>query len=115
MLPIFFDEILNKYRLNNLYYAKGPGSFMAIKVSYIFLKTLTITKNIKLFAVDGFNFNDNNPIKATGTLYFMKENGKISTIKLDKQNIKQNFNLPTRLDESIFSEENQPLYMLPAV
>ena len=87
ILPFFFDDILKKYKLENLYYAKGPGSFMAIKVSYIFLKTLSITKNIKLFATDGFAFNGENLIKATGTLYFMKENGKISTIKLEQQDI----------------------------
>jgi len=115
ILPFFFDDILKKYKLENLYYAKGPGSFMAIKVSYIFLKTLSITKNIKLFATDGFAFNGENLIKATGTLYFMKENGKISTIKLEQQDIKQKFSLPDSLDQDIFSEDSEPLYMLPAV
>jgi len=115
LLPFFFDDILKKYKLENLYYAKGPGSFMAIKVSYIFLKTLSITKNIKLFATDGFAFNGENLIKATGTLYFMKENGKISAIKLEQQDIKQKFSLPDSLDQDIFSEDSEPLYMLPAV
>jgi tRNA A37 threonylcarbamoyladenosine modification protein TsaB len=115
ILPSIFDEILKKYKLENLYYAKGPGSFMAIKVSYIFLKTLSITENIKLFATDGFAFNSKNLIKATGTLYFMKENGKISTIKLEQQDIEQKFNLPDILDQDIFSEDSEPLYMLPAV
>jgi tRNA A37 threonylcarbamoyladenosine modification protein TsaB len=115
VLPKIFDDILKKHTLKNLYYTKGPGSFMAIKVSYIFLKTFCITKNIELFGVDGFAFNDNLPIKATGTLYFMKENGKISTIKLDKKDTKHSFSLPDKLDQSLFSEDNEPLYMLPAV
>ncbi len=114
-LPKVFDKILKKYQINNLFYTRGPGSFMAIKVSYIFLKTISIAQNCSLFGIDGFVFNNNSPIKAHGTLYFMKENGKISTIKLDNSDIESNFALPKLLETEIFSSENEPLYMLPAV
>ena len=39
---------------------------MAIKVAYIFLKTISITRSIDLYACEGFEFNQNSPIKALG-------------------------------------------------
>jgi tRNA A37 threonylcarbamoyladenosine modification protein TsaB len=117
ILPKIFDTILKKYNCKNLYFAKGPGSFMAIKITYLFLKTLTISKNMQLFATDGFDFNTNSPIKAIGTLYFIKKDGIISTQKISDDEIKniKAFLLPKRLDYKIFTTDNQPLYILPAV
>jgi len=114
-LPLLFDEILKKYTIDSLYFAKGPGSFMAIKVTYIFLRTLSITKNIPLFATEGFTFNDNNPIKATGALYFMKKDGKILTEKIITPLTRQDFTLPTTLERTHFTSDVEPLYVLPAV
>ncbi len=114
-LPVLFDEILKKYTVDALYFAKGPGSFMAIKVTYIFLRTLSITKNIPLFATEGFTFNDNNPIKATGALYFMKKDGKILTEKIGTPQTRQDFTLPQTLEQTDFSNDVEPLYVLPAV
>ncbi len=51
---------------------------MGIKVTYLFLKTLSIVKNIPLLAIDGFFFNENHPIKAVGKLYFVKNSNTIS-------------------------------------
>ncbi len=116
VLPIIFDNILKNYKCKNLYYAKGPGSFMAIKITYLFLKTLSISQNMQLFATDGFTFNQNNPIKAISTLYFIKKDGKITTQKIDDINYtKVSFNLPDNLDISLFNSECEPLYILPAV
>ena len=39
---------------------------MAIKVAYLFLKTISISKNIELESCSGFEFNKNSPIKALG-------------------------------------------------
>ncbi len=114
-LPRLFDKILKLYTINGLYFAKGPGSFMAIKVTYIFLRTLSITKNIPLYATEGFTFNDNKPIKATGALYFMKENGKIHTKKIDAPLVPYDFTLPQTLKPTHFSSDVEPLYVLPAV
>ncbi len=114
-LPLIFDKIIKNYVINTLFYTRGPGSFMAIKVSYIFLKSLSIAKKIELFACEGFSFNNNLPIKANGTRYFMKENGKISIIKIDKPDFESRFTLPVKIDRSIFSSDIEPLYILPAV
>ncbi len=87
---------------------------MAIKISYIFLKTIGVGLQIPLLACDGFAFNGSSPIRAMRNLYFVKENDAISTVRLDEP-VTQPFTLPTLLDVSLFSEETEPLYMLPAV
>ncbi len=115
VLATLFEDILNEYKVVKLFYAKGPGSFMAIKIAYIFLKTLSITQDIQLLATDGFEFNQNSPIKANGNLYFMKENGKILTKKIDSTDILRDFELPKELDYLIFEDNIEPLYVLPAV
>lgn len=87
---------------------------MAIKVTYIFLRTLSIAKNLKLFATDGFYFNQNNPIKAMGKLYFVKKENKIETKVFNDTKIVE-FNLPKELHVEDFTQKVEPLYILPAV
>jgi len=113
-LPLIFDEIFQKYTVSKLFYLNGPGSFMAIKVAYIFLKSLSILKDIPLFATDAFKFNKNTPIKAIGKLYFVKVASEIKTQKLEK--VPQgDFELPEILDYNEFSTNTTPLYMIGAV
>ena len=63
-LPTLFKSILKNYTIKNIVYTRGPGSFMAIKIAYIFLRTLCIVNNIKLLGTNAFTFNENQPIKA---------------------------------------------------
>ena len=114
VLPIIFKELMQKYQLQRLYYANGPGSFMAIKVAYIFLKSISILKKIPLFATDAFYFNKNQPIKAIGKLYFVKIASEIKTQKLETASV-GSFELPNRLDYSEFTTNTTPLYMIGAV
>ena len=111
-LPKIFKELLKKYKIEKIYFARGPGSLMSIKLVYIFLKTLQIAKGIELFGCEGFLFNKGAPIKAVGNLYFVKEGDRIVTKKLD--NLTCSFSLPQRLDLPC-SEETEPLYVIPAV
>ena len=69
LLPLLFEQLLKDYSIKTLMYVNTPGSFMAIKVAYIFLKTLSITKNIEFKAVEGFEFNNNSPIKVGGAAW----------------------------------------------
>lgn len=114
VLPLIFKEILENYNIKTIYFAKGPGSFMSIKIAYIFLKTLGIAKGINLKATDGFTFNENNPIKAMGKFYFVKEKGAIKTQKIEELQYKD-FSLPEKLKDEIFSKDIAPLYVLPPV
>ncbi len=112
ILPEIFDNLLKKYDIKHIIYAKGPGSYMSIKLSYVFFKTLEITKNIKLLAKDGFYFNKGAPIKAVGNSYFIKKDGIISIEK----NLKEGkFSLPEKIDLNEFEEDVSPLYVLKAV
>ena len=113
-LPAIFEKILKKYTCRRVFFAKGPGSFMAIKITYIFLRTLQIAQNIELFASDGFNFNNNCPIKAMGKLYFVKKDGKIET-EFFKNEPMGGFDLPKLIKLENFTKEIEPLYILPAV
>jgi len=115
-LPKIFDKLLNIYEIDELFYARGPGSFMAIKITYIFLRTLSIVKNIPLLACDGFTFNSSLPIKAVGSRFFMKTNDNITVenMVIDVKDI-ESFKLPKVLDSAVFTKDNTPLYILPAV
>lgn len=114
VLPKIFDGLLKKYDLKKLFYANGPGSFMAIKVAYIFLKSISILKNIPLYATDAFKFNENQPIKAIGKLCFVKIRSEIKTQKLEIVP-QANFRLPDLLDYNEFSKITTPLYCIGAV
>lgn len=114
ILPIIFKDILKIYEVEKLLYANGPGSFMAIKIAYIFLKSLSILKKIPLFAVDAFKFNKNEPIKAIGKLCFVKIALEIKTQKLEIVP-ESKFTLPDTLDYNEFSTTSTPLYMIGAV
>jgi len=114
ILPLLFKDIIASYDVKKLFYANGPGSFMAIKVAYIFLKSLSILKNIPLFATDAFYFNKNQPIKAIGKLHFVKIAAEIKTQKLETVQ-ELHFTLPDVLDYNEFSTNTTPLYMIGAV
>jgi len=114
VLPTLYKELFEKYSVQKLFYANGPGSFMAIKVAYIFLKSLSILKDIPLFATDAFKFNQNNPIKAIGKLCFVKIDEEIKTQKF--QTVPEaKFSLPEQLVYEEFSKNTTPLYMIGAV
>ena len=119
VLPMIFEEVLKNYNINRIYYVNTPGSYMAIKVAYVFLKTICLTKNIELKACTGFQFNQNTPIKALGKKYFIpplnadKENVKVDF--LDNNTKMSPFELPNVISNIEFSENTLPIYNLPAV
>ena len=114
VLPLLYKEIFERYNVERLFYANGPGSFMAIKVAYIFLKSIAIIKKIPLFATDAFYFNKKQPIKAIGKLCFVKIASEIKTQKLETVP-ESSFELPVELDYSEFTTNTTPLYMIGAV
>lgn len=113
LLPIIMD-VIDKYDISKIIYTRGPGSYMAIKLTYIMLKTIEITRGIQCFGCSGFAVNNNQPIKAIGNLYFIKEKETIITKKYE-QPIKVKFALPQSIHDLKIDEESSPEYMLPAV
>jgi len=113
LLPLI-SEILDKYLIKNIIYVRGPGSYMAIKLTYIILQTLKIIRDIDFYGCDGFMFNNNRPIKALGSLYFIKDSQEIVTKKFNSME-KIDFILPKNLNSVTIDKDNRPLYILPAV
>lgn len=116
ILPSIFDDLLKKHNIKNIYYVNGPGSYMAIKIAYIFLKTLSITKQISFKAASGFKFNENSPIKALGKKYFFnRQDDKITIDFIEDLEELKDFKLPSDISNISFSEDILPNYHLPAV
>ncbi len=113
LLP-FLEDILKRYVLSRIIYTRGPGSYMAIKLTYMMLKTIEIVKDIPCLGVSGFALNGAQPIKAIGNLYFIKEKETIITKKFE-QPVSAPFALPHSIHDLAIDEESTPEYILPAV
>jgi hypothetical protein len=114
VLAEIFEKLLKRYTFRTFIYAKGPGSFMGIKVAYLFLKTLSITLKIPLLATDAFFFNQNSPIKAVGKLYFVKNRTTIELEPIESPDLVA-FSLPENIDLEKFDSDNLPYYGIDAV
>ena len=113
LLPLITD-ILKEYDISEIIYTRGPGSYMAIKLTYIMLKTIELVRNINCVGCSGFALNDEQPIKAIGNLYFIKEKETIITKKFE-QPVNVIFALPQSIQDLEIDEESTPEYSLPAV
>ncbi len=108
------EAVFEQYDVDRIIYANGPGSYMAIKLTYIMLKTIEMIRKIPFYGVSAFELNGSKPIKAMGKLYFTKEKETIMTQKFDEK-FKQEFWLPDDIGSLYIEEDNRPLYLLPAV
>ncbi|WP_411265929.1 glycoprotease, partial [Campylobacter coli] len=85
--------LLKEFSFDELIYANGPGSYMGIKISYVSLRTLSIVKNIPLFAISAFELNNNQPIAAHKNMCFVKKEDEI----ILEENTAGEFFLPPNL------------------
>ena len=113
LLPLL-RECIEQYDISTIIYTRGPGSYMAIKLTYIMLKTIEIMLGIKCVGCSGFTLNGGQAIKAVGNLYFIKEKETIITKKYD-QPVEASFVLPQCIHDLELDEESTPDYILPAV
>lgn len=106
------DEILKKYKITEIIYANGPGSFLGIKVAYVVLKTISVCTKCSMFAVSGFELNDKKPIKANKLLSFVLDDaGKITLKKAESGE----FNLPENLLNLNKNNDILPNYIIDAI
>jgi tRNA A37 threonylcarbamoyladenosine modification protein TsaB len=116
ILPHIVDELLKNTSIDEIIYVNGPGSYMSIKIAYIFLKTLSITLDIPFMAISGFHLNNNSPIKALGQKYFFLEsNNEIKMRFLEENELIHSFALPQKINCNLCIEDTLPNYQLPAV
>lgn len=110
-LPKALQDYLKDFDFEALIYANGPGSYMGIKISFLALKTLSISKDIPLFAVSAFELNHYKPIKANKNFCFVYDNGNISLAKAEAGE----FFLPKNLQDLKLKQDNLPFYFLGAI
>lgn len=108
------EKLFDHYSIEKILYVNGPGSYMAIKLTYIMLRTIEMIHGIAFMGVSAFALNRGRPIKAMGNLYFTKEKETIITQKFDEK-VTQEFWLPDDLSALPLEKENTPHYILPAV
>jgi len=113
LLPLL-SELLETYRVKAIIYTRSPGSYMAIKLTYITLKTIEIVHGIKTLGCSTFALNGGKPVKAIGNLYFIKEKETIITKKFEEP-VDTSFVLPHSIQDLEVDEESTPAYLLPAV
>ncbi len=113
LLPLL-EECMERYHVTKIIYTRGPGSYMAIKLTYIMLRTIEIVRGIQCLGCSAFALNGGEPVKAVGNLYFIKEKETIITKKFE-QPIHADFILPQCIHDLELDEESAPEYILPAV
>ncbi|HHH20925.1 MAG TPA: hypothetical protein ENK87_03265, partial [Nitratifractor sp.] len=107
LLPLLLE--LLKEGVSSFLYTSGPGSHMATKICYTLLKSVEVLKGVPFYAVSGFDLNGNEPIKALGKLYFIKEKENIITKKFQEA-VESSFVMPVRLEHLKVLECNEPDY-----
>ncbi len=113
LLPIL-EELMEIYDVRRIIYTRSPGSYMAIKLTYITLKTIEIVRGIRCLGCSTFALNGGKPVKAIGNLYFIKEKETIITKKFEEP-VDTSFVLPHSIQDLEVDEESTPAYLLPAV
>ena len=121
--------------LNAIYYSRGVGSLSAIKLTHVFLHTLALSSDIKIYATNSFYFSQANEIKAFANMsFYLKPDSKhvvitdsnvkdyihIAPSNINASNINDSLDLstlflPYRLIHNDFLESCTPLYVTPAV
>ena len=111
ILASVVDDIFKQFDIKAFYYANNPGSYLGVKLVYVFLSTISIVKKIPFYGANAFCFNDNSPIKAIGKKYFFFKNNKIILDDLNDTNITP-FYLPQALNTKLFQPNLAPTYEL---
>ncbi len=111
-LSVMWDGVKRKHHIEQICYARGPGSLSAIKLVHIFVQTLHIVSGMKIFATDSFYFNQSAPIHAFGNQFFFKEQGEI-VLRTSQEEVRGVLALPQSLRLEDFSQPTTPLYIVP--
>lgn len=109
-----FKAIDEQYAIEKLAYARGPGSFMGLKLGYVFMQTLALARNLPFAAASSFALSGGAPVHAHGKRWFVPQGNEVSVQTFDPA--PENRLLPPdRLDLSLFDTNTEPDYLMPAV
>lgn len=103
------ETLSNKYKIERILYANGPGSFMGLKVAYVILKIFCDTKSIEFGAISAFALSQK--ISARKGFCFVLKDDKIIMEKGQGESLL----LPKSLNELKISDDTLPNYILDAV
>lgn len=112
-----FTKYCSKFKLQNIkriFYCRGPGGLTSIKLTHVFLHSISISKNITLSAANCFYFSDLKEIKAFNNMsFFLNEaNNLVENITLGRSiNPETSLKLPNILKVSDFKEPCLPQYI----
>ena len=114
VLAVIIEEALKKYLPDEIYYTNGPGNSMSLKIAYITLKTVAVIRQIPLFGISPFLFNDSEPIRGIGGGFFVKDKNGIMLQK--SEDLKEKvLSLPANTDFISSKSGAEPFYMIDAV
>gem|GEM_PF-3392758 len=112
LLPLRIRELLTKYEPLSLFYTNGPGNQMSIKICYVCLKSVCIVKDIPLYGVSSFEFNDFGLIELANKRFFCFENDKIVLKYIENAN-EDKLRLPLSTRHIEVAKSSEPVYILP--
>lgn len=102
-------DLSNRFLIQKIFYANGPGSFMGLKITYIILKTFSIIKKCDFYAVSGFEFSDK--IRANKNFSFVLKQDDIVLEEIASSKPK----LPKSLKTLNILQDTAPNYILDVI
>ncbi|MDR2151963.1 MAG: hypothetical protein LBO72_03995 [Helicobacteraceae bacterium] len=106
-------SIDERFKITKLLYARGPGSFMGLKLSYLFCKSFAIARDIPFLAADSFALSGGKPILSRQNRRFTK-NADTIEIEIFDTPFEEALLPPETLDLSMFDAQTPPNYILSA-
>lgn len=105
------SEIDKNYLIKRLVYTQGPGSFMGLKLAYVFLASFAIARNIPFEAISSFAIASK--IHAHKNRWFVQNGDRVEVVEMADQT--DLIALPRSIDSIAFESDKLPRYELPAV
>lgn len=109
-----FKSIDDRYEITRLAYAKGPGSFMGLKLGYVFLQSFALARKLPFTAASSFALSGGNPVHAHGKRWFTQRGDQVG-VQTFEVAPEASLLPPERIDFSVFEPACEPEYLMPAV
>jgi tRNA A37 threonylcarbamoyladenosine modification protein TsaB len=113
-LYVLMSAAERRYSIKRVLYVNGPGSFMGLKLGFVFMRTFALAREIDFAACDSFAITGGAPVFSHKNRWFVKNGSSIELIRFE--NPPENRLIPPKkLNMANFSGDTTPCYLLPAV